>query len=42
MHKYLETDEWRIIERGFKEEDAERSEAIFSLGNGRMGQRANF
>lgn len=42
MHKYLETDEWRIIERGFQEENAERSEAIFSLGNGRMGQRANF
>lgn len=42
MHKYLDTDEWRIIERGFVEEDAERSEALFSIGNGRMGQRANF
>lgn len=42
MHKYLETDEWKIIEKGFNEEDAERSEAIFSIGNGRMGQRANF
>ncbi len=42
MHKYLETNEWLIVERGFNPENAERSEAIFSIGNGRMGQRANF
>ncbi len=42
MHTYLETHEWKIIERGFNQENIERSEAIFSIGNGRMGQRANF
>jgi len=42
MHTYLETHEWKIIERGFNEENVERSEALFSIGNGRMGQRANF
>ena len=42
MHTYLETHEWKIIERGFNQENSERSEAIFSIGNGRIGQRANF
>ena len=42
MEHYLKTDEWRIIESGFHPEFAECSEAIFSIGNGRMGQRANF
>ena len=42
MEHYLKTDEWRIIESGFHSEFAECSEAIFSIGNGRMGQRANF
>jgi maltose phosphorylase len=40
--KYLITDEWKIIERGFDAENAYKSEAIFSIGNGHMGQRANF
>jgi len=35
MKNYLKKDEWSIIEEGF-------SESIFSLGNGRFGQRANF
>ena len=40
--KYLETDEWRIIERNWDPENHPKSESIFSIGNGRMGQRANF
>jgi maltose phosphorylase len=39
--KYKE-DEWLIIEDGFDPEMIRASESIFSLGNGTMGQRANF
>lgn len=42
MKDYIEVDEWKIIERGFHPENNKISESIFSLGNGRMGQRANF
>ncbi len=42
MKNYIKTDEWKIIEEGFKPELNKISESIFSLGNGRMGQRANF
>lgn len=35
-------DEWLIVEEGFHPECARESESIFSLGNGYMGQRANF
>lgn len=42
MRKYLIEDEWNIIERGFEPENHKASESIFSLGNGHMGQRANF
>ncbi|MGI4751320.1 MAG: glycoside hydrolase family 65 protein [Janthinobacterium lividum] len=42
MKKYLQVDEWKIIEEGFDANNHELSESIFSLGNGRMGQRANF
>lgn len=42
MKKYLKLDEWNIIEEGFTPENNEISESIFSLGNGFMGQRANF
>ena len=42
MKKYLQIDEWKIIEQGFDAANNELSESIFSLGNGRMGQRANF
>jgi len=38
---YLE-DPWSIVEEGFDPSMQEASESIFSLGNGRMGQRANF
>src|ERR1700759_1667250 len=42
MKNYIQADEWKIIEEGFKPELNMISESIFSLGNGRMGQRANF
>lgn len=42
INKYIIEDEWKIIEEGFKPERVESSESIFSLGNGAMGQRANF
>jgi maltose phosphorylase len=42
MNKYLKLDEWNIIEEGFNPENVPSSESIFSIGNGRMGQRANF
>jgi maltose phosphorylase len=42
MKKYLKADEWSIIEEGFDAGNHMASESIFSLGNGRFGQRANF
>jgi maltose phosphorylase len=42
MKGYYKTDPWKIIEEGFSPEMNEASESIFSLGNGSMGQRANF
>ncbi|QHL86664.1 glycoside hydrolase family 65 protein [Nibribacter ruber] len=42
MKQYLTIDEWSIIEEGFRPEYNRISESVFSLGNGRMGQRANF
>src|ERR1700744_4229161 len=42
MKDYIEVDEWKIIENGFNPHYNTISESIFSLGNGRMGQRANF
>lgn len=42
MRQYLKNDEWRIIEEGFNPDYHQASESIFSLGNGKMGQRANF
>jgi len=42
MRQYLKQDEWRIIEEGFSPDHHKASESIFSLGNGQMGQRANF
>lgn len=34
--------EWLIIEESFNSENNRASESIFSIGNGKMGQRANF
>jgi maltose phosphorylase len=42
MKDYIKVDEWKIIEEGFDPHYNQVSESIFSLGNGRMGQRANF
>jgi len=42
MKNYIKADEWNIIEEGFDPHLNKISESIFSLGNGRMGQRANF
>ncbi len=39
---YYELDPWKIIETKFDPDRQEGSESIFSIGNGRMGQRANF
>jgi maltose phosphorylase len=42
MKDYIKTDEWKIIEEGFDPQLNKISESLFSLGNGRMGQRGNF
>ncbi|WP_430429324.1 glycoside hydrolase family 65 protein [Maribacter litoralis] len=39
---YIKPDNWCIIEEGFDKENVKSSESIFSIGNGAMGQRANF
>ena len=39
---YIKADKWCIIEEGFDKENVKSSESIFSIGNGAMGQRANF
>lgn len=38
----FQPDEWKIIETRFEPENGRDSESIFALGNGMMGQRANF
>ncbi len=38
----MKTDEWNIIEGQFHADKLRMSESIFSLGNGRYGQRGNF
>lgn len=42
MNKYLKIDPWCIIEDEFNPANHRASESIFSIGNGRFGQRANF
>lgn len=42
MDSLFKKDEWLIIEDGFNPELNREAESIFSLGNGYMGQRANF
>lgn len=42
MKNYIKADEWNIIEEGFDPALNEISESLFSIGNGHMGQRANF
>jgi maltose phosphorylase len=40
--EYIKQDPWSIIEEGFDKEKVKSSESLFSIGNGAMGQRANF
>ena len=42
MNKYLKIDEWNIIEEEFSPNRLRASESLFSLGNGRFGQRGFF
>ena len=42
MNSFIKHNEWLIIEDGFDPDNNQASESIFSLGNGQMGQRANF
>ena len=39
---YIKPDNWSIIEEGFDPKTVKSSESLFSIGNGAMGQRANF
>ncbi|WP_203257646.1 glycoside hydrolase family 65 protein [Hyunsoonleella ulvae] len=39
---YIKPDSWSIIEEGFDASRVKSSESLFSIGNGAMGQRANF
>ena len=42
MKDYIKFHDWLIVEEGFNPENNRISESIFSIGNGKMGQRANF
>ena len=39
---YIQPNEWSILEEGFDAQRIKSSESLFSIGNGAMGQRANF
>jgi len=39
---YIIPDNWSILEEGFDTTRVKSSESLFSIGNGAMGQRANF
>jgi len=39
---YIIPNEWSLIEDVFDDENVKASESLFSIGNGAMGQRANF
>lgn len=41
IKQYFLHHDWKVIEEGFNPEMQEVGESIFSLGNGKMGQRAN-
>jgi maltose phosphorylase len=40
--EYIKPNAWSIIEEGWNPEHVKSSESLFSIGNGAMGQRANF
>ncbi len=42
MKNYIKYDPWKIIEEDFHPKYNKISESIFSLGNGKFGQRGNF
>nr|WP_298994502.1 glycoside hydrolase family 65 protein [uncultured Polaribacter sp.] len=39
---YIKPNAWSILEEGFDAAQVKSSESLFSIGNGAMGQRANF
>ncbi len=39
---YILANPWSIVEEGFDPQRVQSSESLFSIGNGAMGQRANF
>ncbi|MGK0413726.1 MAG: maltose phosphorylase [Polaribacter sp.] len=39
---YIKPNTWSLIEEGFSTDKVKSSESLFSIGNGAMGQRANF
>ena len=39
---YIIPNSWSIVEEGFHPDRVKASESLFSIGNGAMGQRANF
>ncbi|WP_274475082.1 glycoside hydrolase family 65 protein [Mangrovimonas aestuarii] len=39
---YIKPDSWSIIEEGFDAQRVKSTESLMSIGNGAMGQRANF
>ena len=41
-NNYIQPNNWSIIEEGFDSKQVKSSESLFSIGNGAMGQRANF
>ena len=38
----IEKDPWRIVQKGFSDENNRKYESLLSIGNGHMGQRATF
>ncbi len=42
MKNYIIHNDWKVLEEGFHPDLNLISESVFSIGNGRMGQRANF
>ncbi len=42
MKDYIKHNPWSIVEEGLIAENNRISESIFSIGNGKTGQRANF
>jgi maltose phosphorylase len=42
MNRFVPVDEWMVIEEGFDPGRHSAAESVFSIGNGHMGQRANF